>query len=272
MLRGLRYDSTIFHERLTRKRPVAWQIVALVVFTVQITDGRRAFAQEPSESASPPPRPWGGKVGAGLSLTSGNSDTLTYNIAFDVTHDPKTRNVLSASGLYIRGQQNKELAVDRTSLAIRDQYAISPRAFVFGEIEYLRDAFKLIDYHIAPTVGIGLKVFDTDRTKFSVDAGAGLAQEKNPGRGVRTSGAVTAAENLEHKLTSTSTITHSATALWNAGRFPDGLYRFSAGLSTRISQRVELSVNLLDTFKNRPPTAETKRNDVSLLMAITARY
>jgi hypothetical protein len=33
-----------------------------------------------------------------------------------------------------------------------------------------------------------------------------------------------------------------------------------------------LSVDLLDTFKNRPPTPATKKNDVALAMAITAMF
>jgi hypothetical protein len=52
------------------------------------------FAQQPPVApAEPPPGTWIGTAGAGMSLTSGNSGTVTYNVAFDVTRDPKTRNV-----------------------------------------------------------------------------------------------------------------------------------------------------------------------------------
>ena len=113
-----------------------------------------AFAQQP---AAPPPDPgtWVGTAGVGLSLTSGNSDTLNFNLAFDATRDPKTRNVMKGAGLFIRGKQDNALVANRLSLGFRDQYAFSDRSFVVGQLEYLRDTFKLIEYLIAPTAGVG---------------------------------------------------------------------------------------------------------------------
>ena len=230
-----------------------------------------AFAQQPD---APPPDPgtWVGTAGAGLALTSGNSDTLNFNLAFDATRDPKTRNVMKWTGLFIRGEQDDALVANRLSLAFRDQYALSDRSFVFGQLDYLRDTFKLIDCLIAPTAGLGYKLVDTGITKFAVDGGLGVVWEKNPDRDVRASMALTAGEKLEHQLTPTSTIKHAATGLWKANDLSDGLYTFSAGLGTKISERLQLSVDLLDTFKNRPPTSATKKNDVALVTAITAKF
>jgi len=234
----------------------------------------RAYAQPQPPPAAPAPEPrlWTGTAGAGLALTSGNSDTLTLNLAFDVTRDPKTKNVIKAKGLYLRGEESDSLTVNRIAFAVRDEYSLTTRTFVFGQLEYLRDTFKLIDYLVAPTAGIGYKIVNTDMTKFTVDVGAGVAWEKNPGVDVRTSGAISAGEKLEHKLTATSTIKHATTALWKANDFADGLYTFSAGLGTKITDTVQLSIELLDTFKNKPPTAETKKNDVALVTALTAKF
>lgn len=236
----------------------------------------RAYAQQPPppQPAAPAPEPklWTGTAGAGLALTSGNSDTLTLNLVFDVTRDPKTKNVIKAKGLYLRGEENDSLTVNRIAFAGRDEYSFTPRTFVFGQLEYLRDTFKLIDYLVAPTAGIGYKIVNTDVTKFTVDAGAGVAWEKNPDVDVRTSGAISAGEKVEHKLTATSTIKQSTTALWKANDFADGLYTFSAGLGTTITDTVQLSIEFLDTFKNKPPTAETKKNDVALVTALTAKF
>jgi hypothetical protein len=43
-------------------------------------------------------------------------------------------------------------------------------------------------------------------------------------------------------------------------------------LGTKMSDQLQLSVDVLDTFKNRPPTAATKKNDVALVTAITAKF
>ena len=180
--------------------------------------------------------------------------------------------MLKAKGLFLRGSQDDELVANRLSFTFRDQYALSDRAFVFGQLDYLRDTFKLIDYLIAPTAGVGYKVVDTPATKFAVDGGIGGVWEKNPDLDVDASVAITAGEKLEHQLTPTATLKHAVTALWKADDLADGLYTFSIGLSTKISERFQLSCDLLDTFKNKPPTADTKKNDVALVTAVTAKF
>ena len=231
--------------------------------------GGRAFAQQP---AAPDPGTWVGTAGAGLALTSGNSDTLNVNAAFDATRDPKTRNVMKWTGLYLRGEQHDALVANGLSLSFRDQYALTARAYTFGQIDFLRDTFKLIDYLVAPTAGLGYKLVDTTITKLSTDAGLGVVWEKNPDLDVRTGMALIAGEKLEHALTATSTLKHAATGLWKANDLADGLYTFSIGLGTRISEQLQLSIDVLDTFKNHPPTAATRKNDVAVVTAITAKF
>jgi putative salt-induced outer membrane protein YdiY len=229
-----------------------------------------ALAQAPA-AAGPVPA-WTGSAGAGLSVTSGNSDTTNYNLAFDLKHDPKTKNVIKFTALYLRGEEDGDLIVNRTSINGRDEYSLTPRTFLFGQVEYLRDTFKLIDYLVAPTAGVGFKVINTEATQFAVDVGAGGVWEKNPGIDVRSSGAVTAGEKLTHQLTATSTLKHGITGLWKTDDFSDSLYTFNVGLGTKITERIQLSVDLVDTYKNLPPTPETEKNDVALVTAITAKF
>ena len=259
-------------KRLVPERTVAaprWIVIGSLALLVEVAIAGRAVAQPP---AAPDPGTWIGTAGAGLALTSGNSDTLSVNVAFDVTRDPKTRNIMKWTGLYLRGEQNDALVANRLSLSFRDQYALTARTYTFGQLDYLRDTFKLIDYLVAPTAGVGYKVIDTAITKFSTDAGVGVVWEKNPDFDVRTSMALIAGEKLEHALTSTSTLKHAATGLWKANDLADGLYTVSVGLATRISEQFQLSIDVLDTFKNRPPTAATKKNDVAIVTAIITKF
>jgi putative salt-induced outer membrane protein len=251
----------------TAARPTAAVVVA-AIWSVVVTS--MAFAQAPA--APEPPPTWTGSAGAGVAVTAGNSDTMNYNLGFDITRTPQARNVMKWTGLHLRGDQNDVVVVNRTSLGFRDEYILSGRTFLFGQIDYLRDTFKLIDYLVAPTAGVGYKIIDTEPAKFAVDAGVGSISEKNPGVDVRTSAALTAGEKLQVQLTPTAVLKHATTGLWQADDLQDGLYTFSIGVATQISQRVQLSVDLLDSFKNKPPTAATKKNDVALVTAITTKF
>jgi putative salt-induced outer membrane protein YdiY len=191
-------------------------------------------------------------------------------VAFDVAHTPKARNVTKATGLYMRGEQDDDLTVNRTALVLRHEYSLTARTILFGQLGYLHDTFKLIDYLIAPTAGLGFKIVNTDPTKFLVDAGAGGVWEKNP-TPTHASGAITSSERLTHELTSTASIKQrwpdcgrqmtSATPLHGVGR-----------LATKISDKIQLSIDLLETYKSKPPTADTKKSDIAFVTAVAAKF
>ena len=168
----------------------------------------------------------------------------------------------------IRGVTEGELSASRLGLNIRDEYRIGGRAFVFGQNQYLRDAFKKIVFLLAPTGGIGYKVLDTDRTKFSLDAGIGGVWEKNTDMDVRASGAVTLGERYSHALTPAATLTQSFSGLWKTSDFADSLLTFGVGIAVSMSTQTQLKVELLDSYKNRPPVSSVQKNDVAVLMAI----
>jgi putative salt-induced outer membrane protein YdiY len=225
--------------------------------------GAPAAAQAPAE-----PKIWTLAASAGLTLTAGNQDSSTVNAAYDLVYDPRTRNIVKSDALYIHGTSEGELTASRLGFNVRDEYKLTPRVFLFGQNQYLRDEFKNIDWLLAPGGGLGVKLFDSMQTKLSVDGGLAAGWEKNSGFDVRTSGAVTASEKLTQTITATTTITQSVTALWKTKDWDDSLYTFGAGIAASISTRTQLKVEVLDVFKNLPPTPDIKKNDVAVLMAI----
>ena len=223
----------------------------------------KAFAQAPAE-----PKIWTVQMSAGLALTSGNSDTSTVNAAYDLVYNPQTKNVVKSDALFLRGKTEDVLSANRVGFNVRDEYSLTSRTFVFGQNAFLKDEFKQIDYLLAPTAGVGYKLFDTMATKLSVDGSAGGVWEKNPGFDVSASGAITVGEKLTQTVTKTTTATQSIAALWKTKNFDDALYTFGVGLAAAMSTRTQLKIELLDTYKNLPPLPTVQKNDVALLMAI----
>ena len=232
-------------------------------------------APQDIESADPAPIEipvWTATLGGGLALASGNTDSLTYNLALDMAYGTKSGNSLRWTGLYLRGTQNDVLVVNRLSLGVRNEYTFSPRVFAFARIDYLHDTFKRIDFFAAPAVGLGYKIVETQATRFSIDLGGGSTTERNLGNTPKTTGGVQVAETLQHQLNSSASIKHAITTVWNTNEFGSALFTGSVGLATRISSRFQLSVDVLDTYKTRPPTTTTERNDINVVIAITAKY
>ena len=80
--------------RVRRGRFRMLQRTAAIVFLLTTA---AASAQET------PTKPWSSSLGAGIALTSGNSDTKNININFNTAFDPKTDRRFKADALYLRG-------------------------------------------------------------------------------------------------------------------------------------------------------------------------
>jgi putative salt-induced outer membrane protein YdiY len=253
---------------MPRSQPLV-PVLTLVLLTLPAL----ARAQAPAAQAPPPPPPgWTGSFAAGVAATQGNSDTSTVNLAYDVKRDTGSNLLFKSVGLFIRGESEGELTTNRLAFEGRVDRKLSELTSVYGSLQYLRDEFKQIDYLVSPTVGLSRFLVKNERTEFAVDGGIGVVWEKNPGRELQTDGAVTAGQNYKVKLGAASDFTQRFSALWKMDDFDDGLYIFGVGVAASFTTQTQIKVELLDTFKNKPPNADVKKNDVALLVSFVYKF
>jgi putative salt-induced outer membrane protein YdiY len=229
-------------------------------------------AQPPPPPPPPPPPGWAGSLGAGFSLTSGNSDTTTATLAYEVLRDIGGDVVLKSAGLYLRGESQGEATVDRAAADARLDYGLTPRLSAFGVTTYARDRFKEIDYLLAPTAGLSFAVVRTARAEWTTDGSLGIVVEKNTGFDADLAGALLAGERLLFKLTDTTRILHAASGLWKMNDFGDSFYNFSAGIATSLASRFELKAEFLNTYKREPTNPTLEKNDQSVVMSIVYKF
>jgi putative salt-induced outer membrane protein len=221
---------------------------------------------------APVPKPWTTSIGAGLAITSGNTDTKNYNLAFATKYDPKTRFVFKADALYLRGDSNGVTQADKASADVREEYSISDRTFAFAEVSYLRDPFKDVNYLVAPVAGAGYRIIKSDRTNLSVDGALGVQFESNAGAGRSSGGAAKAGENFDWALSPSSKVTQKLSAIWKTNDFGDAFYHFDAGLTTTVATRVELKLAYVYDYKTKPASASVKKGDSAIFAALLFKF
>jgi len=257
------------------------QFLAVFVFLTAGVTGAAAQTPAPPPPPGPPPPPWTGSAGFGLSLNRGNTDTTNFNVSFEAAYDPKKQDVWRFKGLYLRGDNNGAVAVDRLDLLGRYERTFTGRVYGYAQVQFLKDHFKQIDYLWAPGAGVGYKLIATPSTTFNVDGGLGFKVERDeipatakaPATTSRRTDAIfNASDKFEYTLSKTSKITQGFIALWKADDFGDALYTFSAGAAAAMTTRTQLKIELLDTYQTRPPSATVKGNDVALLTALVYKF
>lgn len=215
---------------------------------------------------------WTSSAGAGIALTSGNSDTQNVNLSFNTLWDPKTTRTFKADAVYLLGRNDGEKQVDKATANARYEGLFSPRAFWFGEVAYLRDPFKEISYLVSPLAGAGIHVINDASRKLTLDAAAGAVVESSASFGRDTSGALKAGETFDWTISPVSKFTQRLTGLWKADDFGDALYHFDAGLSTTVATRLELKVSYLYDYKNRTPSPDVEKGDSALFAALLVKF
>ncbi len=225
-----------------------------------------------AQAPSPPAPAWSGNFGAGLAITSGNTDTKNINLSLGIVRDPKKRSVVRLNGLYLRGNKGGLLLVNQTQFTARDEINMSTRTFAFAQGNYVKDTFKGIRYLFSPTGGIGYKLITNDSTLLSIDTGVGGVWESDIGRPRVVTGAYNAGERFSWKASKTATITQSMASLWKTNDWADSFHNFTVGVAASLTSHSEVKVELLDSFKNRPSQPTLKKNDTALITALVWKF
>jgi putative salt-induced outer membrane protein len=243
-----------------------WAVLGGLVFLAV-----SAFAEDAKAPEKVPEKVWASSLGAGLAITSGNTDTKNYNLSFATKYDPKTKVVFKADALYLRGASDGVVNVDKATADARYEYNLSDRTFAFAEVNYLRDPFKDIDYFVAPLAGGGYRVIKSDTRNLTIDAAAGAETERGV-FGRSSSGALKAGENFDWALSATSKFTQKLTGIWKTKDFGDALYHFDAGLTTAVAARLELKLAYAYDYKSRPELITVKKGDSALFAALLYKF
>ena len=85
---------------------------ALIALAMAVTP---ASAQDTCPCPEKPEPGWRTSIGLGFAYTTGNTDAQNLNLTFDAVHDPKTKNVFKASGLWIRNETDGEVSANRAA-------------------------------------------------------------------------------------------------------------------------------------------------------------
>src|SRR5918993_4442470 len=110
-----------------------------ITLVILLTLGASMELRAQTTPPPPPPPGWTGSAGAGLAMTSGNSDTSSVNAAYDVKRDAGGPIVIRSAGLFLYGKSQDVLTSDRLSLDGRVERKLTERTSVFGNMQYLRD-------------------------------------------------------------------------------------------------------------------------------------
>lgn len=149
---------------------------------------------------------WTGRGEVGASFASGNSENESANAALELRYArDKWSDTFGLAGNY--GSDGSGTTAQRWEARGQSQYNFSDRTYWFGAGRYEDDRFSAFAYQASLSTGLGYKFFDTEQTKFWVQAGPGYRFAERNDTGESTDEVIARGDlGLEHQLTDTTRI------------------------------------------------------------------
>ncbi len=210
---------------------------------------------------------WKGKGEVGIVFARGNSDTDTANVKVDTSREvDRWKHSFGVAAL--RAANNGATTAERYGAAWQSDYKLTDRSYWFGGLRYEQDEFSGFDYQASLSSGYGYKFIDTERTKFSGQAGVGYRRSKLLPLGVTDSGAIFRGDlKFEHALTDTTRIID--TFVVEAGS--DNTFASNdLALQVKMSDKFALSVGLGVRHNTDPPLGLKKTDTLTTVNLVYA--
>jgi putative salt-induced outer membrane protein len=116
--------------------------------------------------------PWAGKVSLGYLATSGNTDTTTYNTAFEVTYSlVKWTHGLKAQA---NGSDDNGISTAEAYQASwKSTYDFTESNYAFGLVGWRKDRFSGVREQLTESVGYGRRILETPAHLLNAEIGVG---------------------------------------------------------------------------------------------------
>lgn len=249
------------------KRNVELIVAALAAVT--------AAASLQAETAPAPDTSWKSSAAAGLTLTSGNSDTLLATLGATTGKKWEQNEIsLGIDGSYGKSSINGIKQTTAGSAHAFAQYnrLFNERLYGYARLEGLHDAVADINYRVTLSPGLGYYFIKQKKTDLSAEVGPGFVFEKLGGNN-NSFVTLRVAEQFHHEISDRARIWEKAEIMPQVNKFENYIVNAEIGIEADLTadKKLALRAVLQDTY-NSIPAAGRDKNDLKLITSLAYKF
>jgi len=216
---------------------------------------------------------WGGDASVGFALARGNTNTTSFSLTLSAK-GPISKSVVNSNKAFFMLNKEKEITnAESMGLETQINWQHTERFFSYYEILALRDRFKNHSYRILPSVGIGYKVMTTETIQLSASAGISEVFTKyyDTGETDRYTG-IELGNQFSWKISESAELTQALGLTADFSELGRYFLRFEASIASAITKGLSLKLTLMENYDNKPVGEKIKKNDISFLAGLSAKF
>ncbi len=207
---------------------------------------------------------WSGFFDTGLSLTSGNSETLNFSLSGRAVRKT-SRDTITAYASSVFANNGTGGATETTANAIggglRVDINVSQKLYVFGFADFYHDQFQQLDLRNILGGGLGYHVINTKPTVFDVYGGGAFNQSYYSTPLTQRTGEIVVGEYFAHSVSDRTTFDERFEFFPNLSNTGEYRYNFDTHLATNLNRWLSWQVSFGNKYVSNPPTG-IKKNDL----------
>lgn len=209
------------------------------------------------EAAAPKKPSWETVAAAGLTVQSGNSESVATTLSLDTKKKWESDEVLlGASGGYGKSSStgnDRSRTTDYAKAYGQYNHFMTERAYFGLRLDGEHDGIADLAYRVRIAPLLGYYVIKNEKTSLAFDAGPSYVIEEREGNPRKKEDyiALRFGEKFEHKLSDTTKIWQTAEYIPGLKDWPDrDLIKFEAGISTKITGNWDLQLKYQVDYDN----------------------
>jgi len=216
---------------------------------------------------------WGGDASLGLSISRGNTETTNISFTFSIK-GPLSESIDSTNKAYFLLSKEKDITnAESLGLDSQIQWKHSARLFSYYGIQGLRDRFKNYSSRFLPGLGLGYKIITSENIHLSASAGLSQVFTKYYDSDETDSYTGIALGNeFTWKISPTSEISQSLNLNTDVSELSHYFLQFEISLASAITKGLSVNLTLMDKYDNKPVGEEIKKNDISFIAGLSAKF
>jgi putative salt-induced outer membrane protein YdiY len=226
-----------------------------------------------AQEAEPPEPPWSGNASLGVSLSRGNSDLTNISLTLNILGRLSKSIEWSNSGLFLFGKAGKVTNSETYQLASRANWQHTGRIFSYYEIQGIRDRLKNYSYRILSGVGVGYQLVSADNVSLAVSGGLTDVLTRYHDTGDTDSFlGITIGNQFVWKISGSAEFNQKWEWNFDTTEPEHFLSNLEANLITTLINNWSVKLTILNRHDSRPVGEGIKKNDISFLAGISAKF
>lgn len=223
-----------------------------------------------SATADEPTSPWSGSGELSFISTSGNTDTQSLGVGFEIAYKPGVWTT-EAKANYLRAETDGELSAEKLTALLGLRRSLSEHFDVYARTTYLSNEFAGLNSTWGLEAGGLYKALAGDRHFLDLSGGLGYTSEDRVSEENRDFAMATVGAKYKWQISKNSDLGNDFNYVYDFDDSDNWRLANTTALTTAINSMFSLKVSYALTYLNEPAVGFEKR-DTTSSVALVAKF